>query len=393
VQEETLCGAVASRGQRCGGDAGVQACDEKLGAVCGSLGSLLNPALLEAARQCALAAACSAAPTSCFTSAVAKAEARDSHRALAEAYCVRCAATPGSDCEQSFLSAGGSSKTAALVLPLSDALASELVTKCAGAPGCGSTFIGCAESVITKEATEQLDSSGGTCLMQELFEGVASSGNDGVPPPSTCKAATCTELGKSCGLQDDGCGKKIDCGACPTNCSPKTCAQLGKSCGTWDDGCGTTASCGTCPTPCPADAKEPNDDRSRATDLGPLADSPVTPVSIPSLSLPDGDEDWFTAKVADAGWFGNPRIQVSAGHAMEVTIYYVCNAGGDDSSCAAGTTPDDAIGHGCRGTGASSLSTSCSTWDESGTAYIRVRKTTSDNLCGAYTLDVRVDEG
>lgn len=32
-------------------------------------------------------------------------------------------------------------------------------------------------------------------------------------------------------------------GAC---CTPKTCSDLGKSCGTWDDGCGGTLNCGTC---------------------------------------------------------------------------------------------------------------------------------------------------
>jgi len=46
-------------------------------------------------------------------------------------------------------------------------------------------------------------------------------------------------------------GKICQDGACVTNsttCTPKTCSQLGKTCGTWDNGCGTQINCGTCST-------------------------------------------------------------------------------------------------------------------------------------------------
>lgn len=70
-----------------------------------------------------------------------------------------------------------------------------------------------------------------------------------------CAPKTCAELGKSCGLQDDGCGQAIDCGGCNgaclggvCNCQPKTCADAAAACGPTDDGCGGVLDCGRCPT-------------------------------------------------------------------------------------------------------------------------------------------------
>jgi hypothetical protein len=84
------------------------------------------------------------------------------------------------------------------------------------------------------------------------------------PPPVTCTPLTCQELNASCGIQGDGCGKSIDCGACPygqscggggvlnkcgaPQCTPRTCAQVGAHCGVIGDGCGGIVNCGSCPT-------------------------------------------------------------------------------------------------------------------------------------------------
>jgi hypothetical protein len=402
VKQQTLCGAVTAWSKKCAGSVGATSapsaasCNDELAASCGSLASVLNPTLLDAARKCAEAATCDGAPASCLASAAAEAQPREAHQKLAKAYCSRCTAA-GSACEEAFVSREGASKAlAALALPLSDALADEVATKCTSTPGCGATFLACAQAVVTKAVGEQLDADGAACLMKGMFDDVASSGggtSGGGGTNPSCKPATCADLGKSCGLQDDGCGKKIDCGACPTNCQPKTCAQLGKTCGSWDDGCGGTVSCGACPTQCAADAKEPNNDKAHAADLGTLTDSPASTKSAYNLTLPDGDEDWFTAKVTDAGWWGNPRIQVTTARAVEVSIYYVCNNGGDASYCPNGETPDNAFGTGCRSISTATLQTSCSGIDESGTVYVRVRKTKSDGQCGGYSIDVSVNEG
>lgn len=81
-------------------------------------------------------------------------------------------------------------------------------------------------------------------------------------PP--CVPKTCEQLGASCGSAPDGCGGKVECGACQegascggggvnvcgTNtCTPRTCTQLGASCGYVSDTCGVALNCGHCPAP------------------------------------------------------------------------------------------------------------------------------------------------
>lgn len=73
----------------------------------------------------------------------------------------------------------------------------------------------------------------------------------------SCVPATCSGLGKNCGIWNNNCGSNLNCGTCSTgqNCSngvctpaciPATCPSLGKSCNTWEDGCGSTINCGAC---------------------------------------------------------------------------------------------------------------------------------------------------
>ncbi|MBL9039302.1 MAG: hypothetical protein JNG84_12360 [Archangium sp.] len=85
-----------------------------------------------------------------------------------------------------------------------------------------------------------------------------------------CTAATCAQIGYSCGNNHpNGCGGTLNCrnpnsgdgcpnaptcgggatpGACGTGggCVPFTCAQRGFTCGRWDNGCGGTIDCGFC---------------------------------------------------------------------------------------------------------------------------------------------------
>jgi hypothetical protein len=82
-----------------------------------------------------------------------------------------------------------------------------------------------------------------------------------------CVPTTCAAEGKTCGTIDDGCGIRINCGACAPpqtcggggvenvcgtpdrECVPTTCAAEGKTCGTIDDGCGIRINCGSCAPP------------------------------------------------------------------------------------------------------------------------------------------------
>ncbi len=60
-----------------------------------------------------------------------------------------------------------------------------------------------------------------------------------------CAPATCHDLGSDCGMQNDGCGGKIDCGSClgATSCGPD---GQGKQCQPWDGGSYPPCSASTC---------------------------------------------------------------------------------------------------------------------------------------------------
>ena len=90
---------------------------------------------------------------------------------------------------------------------------------------------------------------------------------------SVCPSRSCADLGYTCGWNGDGCNDTLQCGTCAspdycggggfsecgdapasgdagTGCTPKTCAGLGYTCGVNADGCGGTIDCGAgCPSP------------------------------------------------------------------------------------------------------------------------------------------------
>lgn len=215
-----------------------------------------------------------------------------------------------------------------------------------------------------------------------------------------CAPKTCEDFDGACGSHDDGCGGTFSCGECapkdPT-CKKKTCDDLEAACGTHDDGCGGTVSCGTCATSCATDAKEPNDDMGKAVDLGKFSDSEDKTVEVKNLASSDGDEDWFKLDVADEGFTGNPRIEVTSTDAkLEVSIFHQCKSLPNYSYCDGagkqeknGATNDES-GLGCTNMGKTKVKTDCKGINESGTAYIRIRKTVSDMSCHSYDLKVYV---
>jgi hypothetical protein len=210
-----------------------------------------------------------------------------------------------------------------------------------------------------------------------------------------CVPDTCQTLKKTSGKQPDGCGGTLDCGSASSECAPKTCQQLGKTSGTVEDGCGATLDCNGANSPTCSDSNGSNSTREAAADIGTLQDeffgfAPLGEKVVRDLKLADGAEDWFRVKVRDVGSYGNPRITVAAPNA-EVSVFYVCDAKGDDSVCPnTSDVADNLIGKGCRGTATVALKAYCDTWDESGTAFIRVKKVTADRQCMTYTLTVNV---
>ena len=205
-----------------------------------------------------------------------------------------------------------------------------------------------------------------------------------------CVAETCETLGKTSGTYPDACGGTLVCGAAAA-CTPKTCKDLGKTSGTTDDGCGKTIDCSAAAT-C-TDAKESNNSKDTAADLGAMTDNPNSSRIVADLTLGDGDEDWFKFKVTDGGFGGNPQIDAAVtSKTAEVSVFYVCDSQPDYSTCVIATdTADTTIGKGCRAKGKVALATECSGISESGTAYVRVKKSAADSQCTTYTLSVNVN--
>jgi hypothetical protein len=199
---------------------------------------------------------------------------------------------------------------------------------------------------------------------------------------------TCDGTGDGTGAESGGGGSNRKTPARSGEaCKPKTCQELGQ--GTHDDGCGRQIDCGAAIC---TDAKTGNASANNAADLGTLTDNPATSRLIADLALADGEEDWFQFKVTDSGFGGNPLIEASVSSALEVSVYYVCDSAPDYSECSDGSgTEDNAIGKGCRATGNVSLVTECSWLNETGRAFVRVRKAAADGACSKYTLNISVD--
>ena len=107
----------------------------------------------------------------------------------------------------------------------------------------------------------------GGCPTGQTCGGGGTPGLCGAPGPAVCQPLTCQQPGGSyCGSIGDGCGKTIDCGGCPagdtcggggtpnvcgragTTCQAIACQQAtGQYCGKIGDGCGKTIDCGACP--------------------------------------------------------------------------------------------------------------------------------------------------
>jgi hypothetical protein len=194
-------------------------------------------------------------------------------------------------------------------------------------------------------------------------------------------------------------------------CAPRTCAELGFECGSPDDGCGTPLDCGGCGGAacvmgrcgCMPDVHEPNDGNTSATAYpGTHSDADDPDLTITGYNLDAMDDaDWIRIDVDDGFDFGNPRMTVTldnvpVGADYDLAAYYVCDGGGDNASCNAGTV-DNFLGRGCRdatvGAGISSveIASDCTGLgiDDHGTLYVRVTARTFAG-CGDYRIRVNI---
>jgi hypothetical protein len=121
-------------------------------------------------------------------------------------------------------------------------------------------------------------------------------------------------------------------------CIARTCAYEHYACGTFHDVGGDAFDCGACigAAECiehactiVADAREDNDDATRATWLGALDDLDDAYLRLADLTIDSRtDQDWFQFHVADAFDGGNPRISVAldAAVAHELVVWFHCDA-------------------------------------------------------------------
>ena len=258
------------------------------------------------------------------------------------------------------------------------------------------TFASTAIFVFIAAACDDTAPSNGTVPVTGTSSGGVDGGPGGKKDSGSCPKDTCESVSGACGEHDDKCGGKFSCGTCPpaTPCTPATCEKLSQTCGIHDDACGSTVNCGACATTCDKDTKEPNDKKEQATDLGEANDYDNQTKSVAGLKTSDGDEDWFKIHTVDGGFGGNPLITALVTDAtLEVSVFHVCESQPDYSYCndAAKGKQDDLVGKGCRALGSVALATDCKGFTETGTTYIRVRKTATDTKCQQYDLTVKIE--
>ena len=214
--------------------------------------------------------------------------------------------------------------------------------------------------------------------------------------------ATCTASG-ACDITCDGGYAKVG-----GECQAFSCTDVGYACGDYYDADGTMFSCGTCSdgvscgfdNTCdvPADGMEANDTEAAASYLGDFNDADNVERWFERLSIHDeADVDWFTFRVKDGFDSNNPDVSVSLTKRgtdlgwleswHELTVWFKCDSADEGTTVKCGewytemesnNANSSTLGKGCtvdaRYVVWARFEPKCSGTDESGTAYVRVRK-------------------
>lgn len=269
------------------------------------------------------------------------------------------------------------------------------VVRDSGVAGCPSGQHECGGGCIDDLANEPMNGCrlgcGEPCPMPP--DGVAACADDGtctigcelpfrlVDGECVCEARTCEDMGFMCGAPDDGCGMTLDCGTCmgDGDCIDGVCA-------------------------CSPDAEEPNDGPSGAPMIDSAPDTNTWERTYDAWNLDEADdEDWVRFSVEDTG-LDNPSItvtldQIPTGSNYDLAAYYVCDSGGENSSCGAGM-PDNMLGNGCASASSGTTSETvridadCDrafSSNDSGDLYIRVTSSTWGASCAPYRIRIRIE--
>ena len=253
-----------------------------------------------------------------------------------------------------------------------------------------------------------------TCAPGTHTCGTACVGDQANTPEVGCKFG----CGQACPVPENGsatctagsvCDITCDAGYSEINgeCVAFSCGNVGYVCGDYTDDAGTTFSCGACygSTTCGSDHKcniasdsfEPNDSSTSAKDLGSFNDADNASRWVEKLTIDEStDSDWFKFRVVDGFDFNNPDVRVSLSHrgtslgwlssSHEITVWFKCDGSDEGTNMDCGewyttektNNANGALGKGCTTYGTyvvwGEFEPNCSGTNESGTAYVRVRK-------------------
>ena len=122
-----------------------------------------------------------------------------------------------------------------------------------------------------------------------------------------------------------------------------------------------------------------------------MGDEPTNRVRYDGLTVNATDEDWLLhrdrrLRLPRQSQHHDPQDGLAS--TVEITAWYLCLDGDEETECEAGERDDTLAQGGCRRTGSVHLWTECDgTTDESGALVIRVRLVEdSDAVCQPYTL-------
>lgn len=135
---------------------------------------------------------------------------------------------------------------------------------------------------------------------------------------------------------------------------------------------------------------EPNNEQSRARDLGSMSDCDKTGIAIEG-TLAGDDEDWFTIKTDDKlTCTVNPEVDVTSLENVTVCIYFDCDHGRADVGCPWAASEKQAPGGQpgcCSSSSPFSPDLNCKgSLDEAGRVWVQV-KWPGNSSCKPYSVE------
>ncbi|MFK7988423.1 MAG: hypothetical protein AB8I08_20545 [Sandaracinaceae bacterium] len=346
----SFCDALDAFMTRCGSD--VTACDGTLQTNCDAIVEQLDPDFVSAVDTCLA----NDNPTNCFFQALDGLSPSTAQRDFGDAFCAGCRSDDAS-CSTQFFTGGEAAS--ALARAVDDDAAGQFEERCASGVLCGDRVGECAGETL---ALLGLPAGAATCFVETLLAE--------------------NELPLDCGgeMPDGGMpdGGPVDGG--PVDGGPVDGGPV--------DGGGVPARC---------TSFEPNENASGARAIGAINDRRAFPAGNVSSGISNGDEDWFSYTVEDVtGGLIRPRVdlvtEAPGSENLQLCAFYECDSEGDSTiSCREGEEAtlgglDGCCSENASGTEMVELSPNCTSFNESGTVFVRVFPEGAVSACQPYFI-------